>query len=108
RKVISVTTGYSERGLLCVAFHPGYANSASPGYRKFYLNYVKPYVNGTDAPPLGPLTGTNSGTLTGNAVSVIAEFQVSAGNPNVAVPSSERQMLLYTQPQSNHNGGQLE
>ncbi len=101
RKVISLGTGYSERGLLCVAFHPGYANSASPGYRKFYLNYIKTYVAGVDPAPNGPGTPAN-------AVSVIGEFQVSAGDPNVAVPSSERRMLLYTQPQSNHNGGQLE
>ena len=102
------TTPYSERGLLGLAFHPGYANPVSPGYRKFYVNYVKPYVNGVDAPPLGPLTGSTGTTLTGNAVSVIAEFQVSATDPNVAVPGSERRLLLYTQPQSNHNGGQLE
>lgn len=101
RKVISVGTGYSERGLLCVAFHPGYANPASPGYRKFYVNYIKTYVAGVDPAPNGP--GTQA-----NAVSVIAEFQVSASDPNVAIPGSERQMLLYTQPQSNHNGGQLE
>ena len=123
RKVIGVTTGYSERGLLGLTFHPGYATPSSPGYRKFYLNYTKPYVDGVDAAPLGPRVGTNTsapangslggnlyinGLLAGNCVSVIAEFQVSAGNPNVAVPSSERQLLLYTQPQSNHNGGQLE
>lgn len=101
RKVISETTGYNERGLLGLAFHPGYAIPASPGYRKFYLNYVKTYTSGVDAPPLGPGSSANS-------VSVIAEFQVSAGDPNVATPGSERQMLLYTQPQNNHNGGQLE
>ncbi|MGB8170449.1 MAG: PQQ-dependent sugar dehydrogenase [Chthoniobacteraceae bacterium] len=101
RKVIDNNTGYSERGLLCVVFHPGYANSASPGYRKFYVNYVKPYVSGVDPTPNTPGSPSDS-------VSVIAEFQVSAGNPNVADPNSERRLLLYTQPQSNHNGGQLE
>ena len=104
RKVIGVTTGYSERGLLGLTFHPGYATPASPGYRKFYLNYVKPYVAGTDAAPLGP----GAPPVNNVSVSVIAEFQVSAGDPNVAVPSSERRMLLYTQPQTNHNGGQVE
>jgi hypothetical protein len=33
-RVIAVNTGYSERGLLGMAFHPGYANSSSPGYRR--------------------------------------------------------------------------
>ncbi len=108
---ISVGQGYNERGLLCLTFHPGYSNPASTGYRKFYLNYNKPFVPGGDDAPLGPLQGTNlplQPPLTGNCVSVIAEFQVSPSDPNVAVPSSERRLLLFTQPQSNHNGGQLE
>lgn len=104
RKVISVSTGYSERGLLCVAFHPGYADPGSPGYRKFYLNYLKTYVAGVDPEPNGP----GNPNPPANSVSVIAEFQASASDPNVAEPTSERRLLLYTQPQSNHNGGQLE
>ena len=98
--VVSVSTGYSERGLLGLAFHPGFANPASPGYRKFYVNYVKSYVAGTDPSP--PQAGDPV-----NAVTVVAEFQVSATNPNVADQASERLLLAFTQPQSNHNGGQL-
>ena len=98
--VVSVSTGYSERGLLGLAFHPGFANPASPGYRKFYVNYVKNYVAGTDPAP--PQAGDPV-----NAVTVVAEFQVSATNPNAADPASERRLLMFTQPQSNHNGGQL-
>lgn len=101
RKVIGVNTGYSERGLLCIVFHPGYANPSSPGYRKFYLNYNKTYVAGVDPTP-------NTPGSPADCVTVIAEFQVSLANPNVALPSSERRMLLYTQPQSNHKGGQLD
>lgn len=101
RKVVGVTTGYSERGLLGLTFHPGYADPGSPGYRKFYLNYVKPYVAGVDPGP------SQVGDPV-NAVTVIAEFQVSEADPNVADPASERRLLLFTQPQSNHNGGQLE
>lgn len=98
---VSQTTGYSERGLLGLAFHPGYANPASPGYGKFYLNYNKPYVAGTDPGP------SQVGDPV-NCVTVVAEFQVSAGNPNVAILASERRLLVFTQPQSNHKGGQLE
>lgn len=94
-------TGYSERGLLGLAFHPGFANPLSPGYRKFFINYNKNYVAGVDpGPPVADHTP--------NCVTVIAEFEVSAGNPNVAVAGSERRLLVFTQPQSNHNGGQLE
>lgn len=99
--VIGVTTGYSERGLLGLAFHPGYANPASPGYRKFYVNYIKTYESAIDPGP--PQAGDPV-----NCVTVIAEFEVSATNPNQAVGASGRRVLAFTQPQSNHNGGQLE
>lgn len=101
RKVIGVTTNYSERGLLGMAFHNGFADPLSSGYRKFYLNYNKTYQAGVDPPP--PVADH-----TPNCTTVIAEFQVSATNPNVADPLSERRLLLFSQPQSNHNGGQLE
>ena len=34
-------------------------------------------------------------------------FAFFAGNPNVADPNSERELLRVQQPRSNHNGGQL-
>lgn len=101
RKVIPVTTGYSERGLLNLAFHPGFADPQSPGFRKFYVNYNKTYVAGEDP---GPHDG---GSWTPNCVTVVAEFQVSATDPDTADPASERRLLLFPQPQSNHNGGSM-
>ena len=69
-----------ERGLLSVAFHPNYPSN---GY--FYVYYTNP-----------------SGNLT------IARYSVSAGNPNMADPSSAAIVLVVPHPgQSNHNGGQL-
>ena len=41
-------------------------------------------------------------------VTVIVEYRVSATQPNVADPLSERIVLTFGQPQANHNGGQLE
>lgn len=99
--VVGVGTGYSEQGLLGLAFHPGYANPASPGYRKFYVNYVKLRDAGTDPAP--PQVGDPATWVT-----VIDEFEVSATHPNIANPSSQRRVLAFTQPQTNHNGGQLE
>ncbi len=88
---------YDERGLLGMAFHPGYSNSSSPGYRKFYVYYMKdsPNAPGTASAPV-------------DSMSVISEFQVSATDPNVAVLASERVLLSFDQPQFNHSGGQLE
>ena len=68
-----------ERGLLSVAFHPGYSQN---GF--FFVNY------------------TNLGGAT-----IIARFRVSA-NANVADAGSEAVLLTITQPFSNHNGGQLQ
>jgi glucose/arabinose dehydrogenase len=75
------TTG--EGGFLGLAFHPNYFNAGQPGYRKFYVNVT-----------------TDSTTVTH-----IREFEVSAGNPNVANAASLRQILSFAQPQTNHNGG---
>jgi glucose/arabinose dehydrogenase len=96
-RVIAVNTGYSERGLLGMAFHPGYANSSSPGYRRFYVYYSAP----ASTPTANPVTPQDN-------VSVLAEFQASAANGNEADTSTERVMLTFGQPQNNHNGGQLE
>jgi glucose/arabinose dehydrogenase len=64
-----------EKGLLGLAFHPDYENN---GY--FYVNYTN---------------ATNT---------VIARFQVTS-NPDSADKNSEFQLLTFTQPYSNHNGG---
>lgn len=68
----------SEQGLLGLVFHPKYKEN---GY--FYVNY-------TDN--------------TGNTV--IARFQVT-GDPNVADPGSEKNLLGVGQPFPNHNGGSM-
>jgi glucose/arabinose dehydrogenase len=72
-----------EGGFLGLAFHPDYFNSGMPGFGKFYVNVT-----------------TNSTTQTH-----IREFQVSAGNPNAADAASQKEVLSFAQPQTNHNGG---
>jgi glucose/arabinose dehydrogenase len=74
-----VTSG-GERGLLGLAFHPDYENN-----RRFFLNYT-----------------SNRPTLK----TIIAEYQTSPSNPNVA-QTNERVLLEINQPFDNHNGGQL-
>ncbi|HYO88153.1 MAG TPA: PQQ-dependent sugar dehydrogenase [Candidatus Limnocylindrales bacterium] len=72
-------SGYSERGLLGLAFHPDYAANG-----RFFVNY-------TD--------------LSGNTV--VAGYQVSADDPNIANPDSAVTIFTAQQPYSNHNGGYL-
>ena len=73
-----------EMGLLGLTFHPSF-----PTNRKFYVNYVR-----------------NAG---GQIQSVIAEYMVSAADPNQADPASERILLTVDQVNNfpNHKAGQL-
>lgn len=74
-----------ERGLLGLDFHPDYETNGL-----FYVNY-----SAGNASPFP--TGTT----------VVSEFQVSAGNPDIADPNSERVLLTVRQDFSNHNGGDI-
>ncbi|WNJ16644.1 PQQ-dependent sugar dehydrogenase [Pontibacter sp. G13] len=69
-----------ERGLLGLAFAPDFATSGS-----FYVNYTRQPDN----------------------VSVIARYQVTTGQPDIADPLSENILLTVPQPFNNHNGGDL-
>jgi len=75
--ISSISSSGGERGLLGLAFHPDYENN---GY--FFVNY-------TD----------NSGDTQ------ISRFSVDGGDPNIADPGSELQLMNIWQPYTNHNGG---
>lgn len=94
-KLVPLVSSYDETGLLSMAFHPGFSNPASPGYRKFYVFYSaqSPNAPGTTTNPVYCRT-------------TISEFQASAANGNLADPT-ERVLLAFDKPQNNHNGGQL-
>jgi glucose/arabinose dehydrogenase len=72
-----------EGGLLGLAFHPNYSSEGMPGFGKLYVNVT---------------TGSPFTTR-------IREFSVSATNPNLANAGSLREILSFSQPQTNHNGG---
>jgi glucose/arabinose dehydrogenase len=71
-----------EKGLLGLAFHPQFRQN-----HLFYVHYDR--VSG------------------GQMQSVIAEYQVSASDINLANPASERILLTLDQPFPNHKGGQI-
>jgi glucose/arabinose dehydrogenase len=79
-KINSKIVSGGERGLLGLAFHPGYKNN---GY--FYVNYTR-------GEPLE---------------TVISRFRVSASNADRADAASEVVLLRFAQPYSNHNGGKI-
>ena len=70
----------SERGLLGLAFPPGFATK-----QYFYVNYTN-----------------QSGDTR------VSRFSVSQANSDVADPASEHILLTVTQPFANHNGGELQ
>ncbi|MEO5733827.1 MAG: PQQ-dependent sugar dehydrogenase [Rubrivivax sp.] len=74
-----------ERGLLGLAFDPGYGDATSAGYRRFFVNYTDP-------------TSLNT---------VIASYRTSIGNASVADPASRIEVLRVDQPagRDNHKGG---
>src|SRR5207244_4818177 len=68
-----------ERGLLGLAFHPGFNDPASPGFRT-------PYTYNSEAIPVGG-TSTyptpNAATAPQNYMNVVNEWHMSASDPNV-------------------------
>ena len=78
-RITQLGSGYSERGLLGLVFHPQFKSN---GF--FFVNY----------------TDRNGNT-------VIARFSVSSGSPDQADPNSELQLIHVDQPYANHNGGAL-
>ena len=78
--IVDQDGGYTEEGLLGLAFHPNYSEN---GY--FYVNYTEhsPRRN------------------------VIARYSVSDSNPNQADYQSSIIILEVNQPYTNHNGGQI-
>ena len=70
-----------EKGLLGLAFHPLYAQNG-----RFFVNYTR--------------------RVSGQLQTVIAEYHVSANDPNKADPTGTV-ILVVDQPFDNHNGGQL-
>jgi glucose/arabinose dehydrogenase len=87
-RMVELDPEYDERGLLGLAFHPDYMNNG-----RFYVYYSAPLR--ADAPAGWDHT------------SHISEFTVSADNPDVADPASERILLQVDQPQFNHNAGSI-
>lgn len=71
----------NEQGLLSVAFSPDYATT-----RQFFIDYTRKPDGAT----------------------IVARYNVSKDDPNVADPASAVTLMKIDQPQANHNGGQLQ
>ncbi len=90
---------YDERGLLGFAFHPGFADSDSPGYHRVYTYTSEPIDGPADFTVDLPANQMNH-------QGVIAEWRLGRGQ-NVVDPSTVRVLMRIDEPQFNHNGGTL-
>jgi glucose/arabinose dehydrogenase len=75
-----ISTEGNEMGLLGLAFHPNFIEN---GY--FFIDYTAANPRRT----------------------VVSQYQIDSTNPSLANHSSERIILEFEQPYTNHNGGQI-
>jgi glucose/arabinose dehydrogenase len=101
-RLVDIMTNFDERGLLGIAFHPGFADAGSPGHRKVYTYTSEPYDN--DAVNDFPIKHMNEAP---NHQSVIAEWKFSTSDPDVIDPATRRELMRFDQPQFNHDGGAI-
>ncbi|MDD5099011.1 MAG: PQQ-dependent sugar dehydrogenase, partial [Candidatus Colwellbacteria bacterium] len=87
-KLVSIRPTYDERGLLGLAFHPGFKENG-----RFFVYYSAPLRK--EAPSEW------------NHTSILSEFRVNENNPDTADLSSEKIILQIDEPQTNHNGGHI-
>jgi len=90
-----------ERGLLGLAFAPGYSNPNNSGFHTLYT-----YTSEPIPPGISPTYAAPNGA-TQNYRNLITEWKVSAANPNLVDPTSRREMISFGKDAGNHNGGTL-
>jgi glucose/arabinose dehydrogenase len=95
------TNPNDERGFLGLAFHPGYTNPASPGYRTLYT------YNSEQIPPLTSPTYPVPTTATNNYKNVVNEWKITSTNASVVDPTSRREVISFGKNAANHNGGTI-
>ncbi|HKQ57350.1 MAG TPA: PQQ-dependent sugar dehydrogenase [Candidatus Eisenbacteria bacterium] len=88
-----------ERGLLGLAFHPNYFIPGSIGFRTLYTYHSELIPVGTTVTYPAPNNAVQ------NYKNVVAEWKVSAGDPNVIDPLSRREIISFGKNAGNHNGG---
>ncbi len=87
-RLVPLNRRYDERGLISLAFHPGYAENG-----RFFVFYSAPLRSG--------------GPQGWNCTNHLSEFGIARDDPNRADPATERVILTIDKPAHNHNGGPI-
>jgi glucose/arabinose dehydrogenase len=85
-RMVNLMPGFDERGLLGLAFHPGFAENG-----RLFVFYSAPLRENAEEG--------------WNCTSHVSEFSVSESDPNKVDMSIEKILLQVDKPQFNHNGG---
>ncbi len=89
---------FDERGLLSIAFDPGFQDPRSPGYRRIFTYTSEPAAGEPTFPFL------HSGGAAPNHHAVIAAWKV---NESRVDPATRVELMRIAEPQFNHNGGMI-
>lgn len=98
--ITPLSASYDERGLLGLAFHPGFSDSSSPGFRTLYTYESLPTVAGS-------ADFTVPGTTSFNHQDSVVEYKVNPASPDQVDMATRRILFRGNHPFSNHNGGMI-
>jgi glucose/arabinose dehydrogenase len=100
QRLVALKPNFDERGLLSIAFDPGYRDAASPGHRRVFV-YTSEPVAGTPTFPF-----LHGAEMQPDHHAVIASWKVRADGLAVE-PSTRVEVMRVVEPQFNHNGGMI-